>query len=168
MLRGRAETFAGWPATEWPVRGWSRVESVSTAVLPVKIPVAGRDVIVRPGHLDAACAGHRGGRGGGGREHGVGPVSLGLDLQVGILHVGWWRTVAAIEPHQKAGMGSQAQHLRAQGGGGDGEVLRGPVFPVLPMIAAAPAQHYQNALLVGQMKELIGFELALQANGVQV
>src|SRR5208337_1560154 len=47
------------------------VETISAAMLPVHIPVTGRDVIVRPGHLHAACASHRGGRGGGGREHGV-------------------------------------------------------------------------------------------------
>ena len=48
------------------------------------------------------------------------------------------------------------------------QVFRRPVLPVLPVVAATPAQHHQDALLIGEMKEVFGFELAFEPNGVQV
>ena len=65
-------------------------------------------------------------------------------------------------------MGAQAQHLRTERGGGNGEILRGPVLPLLPVVTAAPAEHDQDSLLVGEMEEGVGFELALEADGVEV
>ena len=41
-------------------------------------------------------------------------------------------------------------------------------LPVLPVVAAAPAEHHEDALLIGQMEELLGFELAFEADGVEV
>ena len=39
---------------------------------------------------------------------------------------------------------------------------------MLPLIATAPAEHHQDALLVGQVKELLGLQFAFQADGVQI
>ena len=64
-------------------------------------------------------------------------------------------------------MAAQAVHLVAQRLFRDGEVLRLPVGPVLPVIAAAPAGDEQNAALVGQIEELFGLQLAFEADGVQ-
>ena len=63
---------------------------------------------------------------------------------------------------------AQAQHLRAQRGSGNGEIFRRPVLPVFPVIAAAPAQHHQDSLLIGEAEEVLGFELAFKADGVQI
>ena len=39
---------------------------------------------------------------------------------------------------------------------------------MFPVVAAAPAEHDKNSLLIGEMKEVFGLELAFKANGVQV
>ena len=36
------------------------------------------------------------------------------------------------------------------------------------MIAAAPAKHHEDAALIGETEEIVGFELALEADGVEV
>ena len=68
-----------------------------------------------------------------------------LDLEIGALHFGRRRIVAAIEPDEQAGVLAEAQHLRAERGCGNGEVLGRPVLPVFPVIAAAPAEHDENS-----------------------
>ena len=64
-------------------------------------------------------------------------------------------------------MAAQAVNLVAQRLLGDGEILRLPVRPVLPVIAAAPAGDEQNSALVGQVEKFLGFQLAFEADGVQ-
>jgi len=95
-------------------------------------------------------------------------VGVGFDFEIGVFDVGGRRAVAAVEPDEQAGVVPQAQHLVVQGRGGDGQIGWGPVLPVLPVVAAAPAEHHEDTLLVGEVKELLGFKFAFQANGVEV
>src|SRR5271154_975696 len=39
---------------------------------------------------------------------------------------------------------------------------------MLPLITAAPAEHHQDSLLVGEAEEALGLQFAFQADGVQV
>ncbi len=64
-------------------------------------------------------------------------------------------------------MAAQAVDLVAQRLFRDGEILRLPVRPVLPVIATAPAGDEQNSALVGQVEKFLGFQLAFEADGVQ-
>ena len=95
-------------------------------------------------------------------------MGFGLDLQVSLLDVGGRRIVASVEPHQKAGMVTQTKHLRAERCRSDGQVLRRPILPLFPVIAAAPAEHHEDAAFVGKTEELVGLEFALEPDGVEV
>ena len=99
---------------------------------------------------------------------GLGQWVSDFHLEIGFLDFRDRRIVAAIEPDQQAGVMAKAEHLRAQGRCGDGEVLRRPVFPVLPVIAAAPAEHDKNAAFVGEAEKVLGFEFAFQTDGVEI
>src|SRR5215472_13953820 len=46
-------------------------------------------------------------------------------------------------------------------------ILRLPLVPMLPMIAAAPPGHHQNPIMVRKVEELVGLKLAFKANRVQ-
>ncbi len=63
---------------------------------------------------------------------------------------------------------AKAQHLRTQRCFGDLQIFRSPGGPFLPVIAAAPAEHDENSLLVGEVEEVFGLELAFEADGVEV
>ena len=92
----------------------------------------------------------------------------GFDVEVGFLDIGRRRIVAAVEPDQQAGVMAEAQHLRTQRGSGDGEVFRGPGLPPFPVIAAAPAEHDEDSILVGKIEEVVGVEFSFEADGVEV
>ena len=65
-------------------------------------------------------------------------------------------------------MPAQAKQLVAHGGFGNpvvGRVL--PLVPFFPVVAAAQAGHDENSLAIGQLVQVVGFELALEANRVQ-
>src|SRR5208282_6346810 len=64
-------------------------------------------------------------------------------------------------------MTAQAIHLIAQRLLCDFKILRLPVRPALPEIAAAPASHDQDSLAVGEIEELFGFKLSFETNRVQ-
>ena len=65
-------------------------------------------------------------------------------------------------------MAANTQHLRAKRCGCDVESSRLPLIPVLPVIAAAPAEHDEDSLLVGEMEEFVGLHLAFEADGIEV
>ena len=46
-------------------------------------------------------------------------------------------------------------------------VLRGPLAPVFPMIAAAPAGHDQNSAFIGEVKKLFRLKLSFKSDRVQ-
>ena len=64
-------------------------------------------------------------------------------------------------------MTAQTVNLIAQGLQCDFVILRLPARPALPEVAAAPAGHDQNALVVCEIEELLRFEFALEADRVQ-
>ena len=64
-------------------------------------------------------------------------------------------------------MAAQAVDLIAQRLLGDFKVLRLPARPALPEIAAAPSRHHEDAVVVGEVEELLGLEFAFEADGVQ-
>src|SRR5260370_21836013 len=43
-----------------------------------------------------------------------------------------------------------------------------PFIPLLPDVAATPAGHDQDAFLIGEVEDSIGFHLAFETNGVQM
>ena len=157
-----------------------RVEAVSAAAASgialftiglslrgVDLPVAGRDIFIWPGHLDATVAGDAGLFSGGRGDNGVGPEQFFLDVEVHLLNIRRRRIIAAIQPHHQAGMAAQTIDLIAQGLLGDFEIRRLPTRPAFPEIAAAPSGHDENALAIGQVKEFLSLELAFQANRVE-
>src|SRR5580704_12963856 len=64
-------------------------------------------------------------------------------------------------------MAAQAVDLIAKGLLGDFKILRLPAGPALPEIAAAPAGHDQDSIVIGDVEEFLSFELAFEADGVQ-
>src|SRR5260370_15151585 len=64
-------------------------------------------------------------------------------------------------------MAAQAIDLVAQGLLRDLKIFRGPARPALPEVAAAPDGHHQNSFVIGDVEELLRFELAFAADGVQ-
>ena len=64
-------------------------------------------------------------------------------------------------------MATQAVDLVGERGFRNFEILRLPLRPSFPEIAAAPTRHYQDALPVCQIEELLGLQLALQPDRVQ-
>ena len=142
------------------------VEAERASVPGVEEPVGGRHVVVRAPHLHArGPAGRRLLRGR--RDHGRAPVGTLQLVQVGLLHRGRGRVVAAVEPHEDARVGAQAAGLVRERGHGHVAVLVVPLVPLLPLVAAAPADHDQDALLVGQVEQLVRLELSLRADGVE-
>ena len=130
-------------------------------------PIRRRHVVVGPAHFDAARPAHRARRLGRARERRPRPFQLALDLEVAPLDRGDRRLVAAIEPHEDTWMVSQPQQLIAQRRRAHLVILLGPLVPQLPLIAAAPAGHDENALAIREIVERVVFELALGTNGVQ-
>ena len=49
----------------------------------------------------------------------------------------------------------------------DLKILRRPIAPVFPHIAAAPARHHQDAHLIGHIEKLILLEFSFLPDGVQ-
>src|SRR5580700_8453165 len=64
-------------------------------------------------------------------------------------------------------MAAQAVNLIAERLFGDFKILRLPARPAFPEIAAAPSRHHENALVVGEVVELLRFEFAFEANGIE-
>ena len=166
----RAETSRGWRAEgiAGPGTGLG-VEAEGAAVVLVDIPIARRDIIVR-----ARSSSRRSRRSPwsalrmpkrGSDWASAFPTSTlryalstsaggGLSLPLSqTSRLAWWRRRSICERKR---------------GRGDGQIVGLSSLPVLPVVAAAPAKHDQDALLIGEMEELIGFELAFEANGVEV
>ena len=132
-------------------------EAERAAVPGVGEPVRRRDIVVRSAHLHSAWPAHRSGRLGRARQRRTRPLQLALDR----------RFVAAVQPDEDARMVSKPQQLIAQRGGTRGVVLRVPLVPQFPLIAAAPSGHDENAFAIGEVVKVVGLELALRPDGVQ-
>ena len=65
-------------------------------------------------------------------------------------------------------MARETPQLIAQRLGGDGLVFLVPLRPLLPVVAAAPARHDEDAVAVAQLEEMVVFQLAFEAHGVEV
>ncbi len=130
-------------------------------------PIAWSYILIGARHFDAAAPGDCGGLAGGGGDDRIRPQQLLFDVEIHLLDIGRGRVVAAVQPHDHAGMAAQAINLIAQGLLRDFKILRLPARPALPEIAAAPARHYQNSFVVGDIEELLGFEFAFEADGIE-
>ena len=97
---------------------------------------------------------------------GIRPQQLFLDVQIHLFDVRRGRVIAAIQPHHQAGMAAQAVDLIAQGLLRDFKILRLPARPALPEIAAAPAGHDQNSIVVGEIEEFLRLEFAFEADSI--
>ena len=86
-----------------------RIEAISaTMLILVHIPVRRSHIIIWPAHLDAALSAHCGRRCRGGRQRRIWPVRLRLHVQIHLLHIGRRWIIAAIQPHEQAGMMANA------------------------------------------------------------
>ena len=145
------------------------IETEGSAVFAgVNQPIIWRDVIIRSAHLDARLSCHRGWRFRCRRNKRIRPICFFQYFDVFRFNVRRRRHIAAVQPHQHAGVAPHTENLRAQGCGSDFEIARLPFLPQLPMIAAAPARHNQHALLICEIVELIRLHLSFQTDCVQV
>ena len=62
---------------------------------------------------------------------------------------------------------AEPQDLVVEGSGGHLVVLRVPLVPELPLVAAAPPGHDQEPVLVGEVVEELALQLPLEADGVE-
>ena len=142
-------------------------ETECAAIGGIDLPIRRRNPIIRTVHLESALIEERrGGRGGARRDH-VRPGGLGQDIHEFLLHLGRWRLVAADEKVDDARVAAQLQALRAQGRAGNRMIGGRPRRPLLPMIAAVPAEDDDNARLVEEVVQLVPHQLALQRDRVQ-
>ena len=95
-------------------------------------------------------------------------MRLRFYLQIGTLNIRRWRIIAAIQPDKQARVVAKTQHLRAHGFRCDLKSSPASIFPVLPMVAAAPAQHNENALLVGEVEKVVRLHLPFEPNRIQM
>jgi len=65
-------------------------------------------------------------------------------------------------------MSFQAANLVAQRLRRDVFIFRVPGGPVFPLITAAPPRHHEDAHLIGQIEEVVVFQLAFHAHRVEV
>ena len=143
------------------------VEAVGPAATGVLQPVARRHPLVGPQHLDSARPGQLGWFLRRRRDDRVGPAHRFRHLQVALLDRGRRRPVAGVDPDEHAGAAAQPVQLITLRLGGDDPVLRFPPVPLLPVVAAAPAGHDQDAVAVGEIEEVVVLQLALQPDGVE-
>src|SRR5262249_3469283 len=98
-------------------RGWSHagfgIESPCSAEILVLRPVAGRDVLIGAGHLHAAHPRELSDFAGGGREIWIRPAATVEHTDVHLFDRRRRRVVAAIQPHQQAGVAPQTFNLVA-------------------------------------------------------
>ncbi len=134
----------------------------------VSKPVVRRRVVVGTAHFYAGAARQRRdvfrSRG----QNRIGPVEFLERREKWALDSGGGRLVAAVEPEEHAGMRAQPLDFRAQGSRGDFDVALFPVRPLLPVVAAGPPSHDENALLVGQIEKVVRFHGAFEADRVEV
>src|ERR1700722_3809072 len=141
--------------------------AVGLALRSVLLPIAWSYVLIGPCHFYAAVAGDACGFAGSGRDDGIRPQQLFFDVEIHLFDIRRRRVIAAIEPHDHAGMAAQTIDLAAQRLLGDCKILRLPARPSLPEIAAAPSGHDENSVVVGDVEEFFGLQLAFETNGVQ-
>ena len=65
-------------------------------------------------------------------------------------------------------MASHPENLRSQRVSSNCQVPGCPIFPVLPVIAAAPSGKDQDSQLVSEVEKVVRLQLPFQPNGVQV
>src|SRR5262249_23347271 len=78
---------------------------------------------------------------GSGRNDGLGPAGFLLDFEIGHFPFRRRRVIAAVEPHKKARMGAQTEHLIAKRRYRDLFCFFVPLAPFFPGVATAPAGH---------------------------
>ncbi len=149
-------------------RAGFRIESPRPAPFGVFEPVGGGHPLVGAGHFHPGFPGQIGWLGGRRRQVGIGPPEFLQDSHVHRLHLQRRWVIAPVQPHQHAGMIPEAQDLRPLRFGRDLVVLFFPVLPLLPVMAAAPPRHDQNAVPVSQIEEAVGLHLPFHSDGVQV
>ena len=133
-------------------------------------PVARRSPTVRARHVDAVPDALPVGTSVD-RRHGVddrvGPVQIRQDAVIRLQDFRWWTAVASVGPQENRRVRAQHLDLRAQAVPRDPVVLVVPLRPLLPLVAAHPAEHQRDAHLVGHLDDAFAGELALQSQHVQ-
>src|SRR5262249_37585008 len=102
------------------------------------------------------------------RLHRVRPLDLLNDVEVHLLDLVWRWIVAAVEPVEDGRVTREAAQLIAQRVGGDLFVLGVPILPLLPVIAATPSREHEDAHAVAELEEVLVFEFAFEAHGIEV
>src|ERR1039458_1249055 len=74
--------------------------------------------------------------------------------------------VASVGPDKHGGMSAQHRDLRTKALRSDAVVFLAPLIPLLPLIAAHPAEHERNALLVGEIDDVFAGDLRLRAQHI--
>src|SRR5208337_1477339 len=90
-----------------------------------------------------------------GVNDGILPVQVRKDAVVHAEHGFRRQTVAPVGPDPDRSMGTQHQDLRAKALGRDAMILCIPLAPLLPLVAAHPAEHERDALLVCQLHNVL-------------
>ncbi len=133
----------------------------------VEGPVVRRDPLVGTVHLQPRRAAGLGRLLGGRRLARVGPAGFFQHAQVQRLGLGHRGGIAAVPEGQHAGMVPQGPRLVEHRALGDDPVLVQPHPRAFPLVAAAPARDHQHARVVQGVHQVVGRELALEADGVE-
>ena len=133
-------------------------------------PVRRRPPAIRPSHVDAVPIRHTiavpGERGNGVNDR-VLPVQIPKDLAILGNHGRRRQSITAIRPDESRRVVVQHLDLGALTVQCDAVVLRIPLVPLLPLVAAHPAGHQGDAQLIGHLNEVLAGDLALEAQHVQ-
>ena len=74
--------------------------------------------------------------------------------------------VTSVGPDKHGGMRTQHRDLRTKALRSDAVVFLAPLIPLLPLIAAHPAEHERNALLVGEFDDVLAGDLRFPAQHI--
>src|SRR5207302_4632860 len=105
--------------------------AVGLALRCVLFPIARSYIFIRSRHFNAAVSRDRGCFSRRRRNDRIRPEQLLFDVEIHLLDVRWRRVVAAVQPHDHAGMAAQAVDLVAQRLLCDFKILGLPARPTL-------------------------------------
>ncbi len=163
----RNKSFHALQSRNCRARAGFGVVAVSAARSRIGQPVHRRNIFVRAGHFHAGVSGNRCRRCAGRRNRRIRPLRVMQNGQIHFLHVGGRRVVAAIQPHENAGMIAQTPRLIGHRSSRNFARVRRPFVPQFPGVAAGPSGHHQNSQFIGFVEQFVTIDAPLQANRVQ-